>query len=246
MSPQTGLDTLHPAQTPEGIAFSLRPAGPWVRMCAFFIDSLIGGFVFVLASALLVYAANITGSWLYLLLSFVYTWFYHTLFEVFSEGMSPGKRLLGLRVVMSDGSPVEPGSSFLRNLLRFGDTFMYLHHIALLAMSLSPGFRRLGDWVAGTMVVYTEIGATPLTRTSMPWLVPFTQRMPIPPLSQEERQTLLNFARRFPVLGMDRARELASLYAPSLRSRLNDNASSCPDDAQLLLAAAAAILGMST
>ena len=244
MNTDTGLDTLHRAETPEGIAFSLSPAGPGARFCAFLIDSLIGGVVFLGIGMTLSLIAGITGSWLYLLIAFVYTWFYHTLFEVLNNGQSPGKRLLGLRVLMADGSPVEPGASFLRNLLRFGDAFMYLYHIALLAVSLSPGFRRLGDWVAGTLVVYTEVRAQPLNRTSMPWLDSYARGVRLPPLSYEERRTLLNFARRFPVLGKDRAEELASIYAPALKSRMGNRELRFPDNTSLLLSAAAELLGM--
>ena len=243
MSDSTPLDTLHSAQTPEGIAFTLRPAGPGIRFCAYFLDSLIGGTVFVILSILLVYLAEFTGSWIYLLLTFVYTWFYHTIFEIFHRGQTPGKQIMGLKVVMSDGSPVSPGASFMRNLLRFADTFMFLHLIAVIVMSISSGFRRLGDWAADTLVVYTRVTAQPLNRTAMPWLAPYKRGIRLPALSYEERQTILDFARRYPVLGKERAEELAALYVPVLRQHLPDRGIIHPGNADVLLAAASGLIG---
>lgn len=48
-------------------------------------------------------------------------WWYMVLFEVLDRGRTPGKRLLGLRVVHDDGTPIDWSSSLIRNLLRFVD-----------------------------------------------------------------------------------------------------------------------------
>ena len=205
-------DTVTSLQTPEGIEFVLHPAGLPIRACAWAIDGLIQGvllFVIVLVSGLLNWAL---GLWFLLIMVFVLDWFYHTLFEVFNRGQSPGKRIMGVLVVCGDGSPVNPGASFLRNLLRFADTFLFLYLIAFLCMLVSPGFRRLGDWVADTMVVYTAAARSPLRRPGMPWLADFPKLTPPRKLNHEEKQAILMFAHRYPLLGKARADEIAQIW----------------------------------
>jgi hypothetical protein len=162
---------------------------------------------------------ELLGFWFLLLLFFALDWFYHTAFEVLCRGQSPGKRLMGIRVIRGDGSPVNPGASFLRNLLRFADTFMFLYLIAFICMLVSPGFRRLGDWVADTLVVYTDNARSPgsftspiLRRPEMPWLADVPMAAPSRKLNYEEKQALLMFARRYPLLGKARADEIARLW----------------------------------
>jgi hypothetical protein len=173
-----------------------------------------------------VIAGSLTlGPWFFLILAFVLDWFYHTAFDVFCRGQSPGKRIMGIRVVRGDGSPVNPGASFLRNLLRFADTFLFLYLIVFLCMIVSPGFRRFGDWVADTLVVYTANARLParfsspvLTRSGMPWLDDFPMVSPSVKLSYEEKQSILMFARRYPLLGKARSDEIAGIWAAKLKA----------------------------
>jgi hypothetical protein len=124
---------------------------------------------------------------------------------------------MGLRVVHSDGSPVGQAASFLRNLLRFADTFFFLCPVALVSMVSSPGFRRLGDWVGNTLVVYAQKVKAYSGLRGSAWLERFTPIAPAAPLSYEEKQAILIFARRYPLLGEARANEIAGTYAASLR-----------------------------
>jgi len=211
-------------QTPEGIEFILYPASFFIRACAWAIDALIQGALLV---AILITAEIfmvVLGFWFSLILIFLLDWFYHTAFEVFRQGQSPGKRAMGLRVVHADGSPVNPGASFLRNLLRFADTFMFLYLIAFVCMLVSPAFKRFGDWVADTMVVYVATARSSgrfispaLRRSGMPWLANVPMVSPSRKLDYEEKQAILSFARRYPILGKARADEIAGIWAPKLR-----------------------------
>lgn len=82
-----------------------------------------------------------------LTVGFIYYW----LAEVFLGG-TVGKLALGMRVRMADGSPLGITSSFIRNLLRIIDgLFFYL--VAAFSVWFSPARQRLGDRVAGTVVV---------------------------------------------------------------------------------------------
>ncbi len=67
-------------------------------------------------------------------------------------GRTPGKRLLGVRVVAASGGPVSVGRALLRNLVLLADgAFGFLVGIALVA--LTPRWQRLGDLAAKTLVV---------------------------------------------------------------------------------------------
>ena len=218
------IDSSLGVQTPEGIEFILYPAGFPIRACAWAIDSFIQGmlmFVIIIAAGVLSW---VLGFWFSLILIFVLDWFYHTAFEVLNRGQSPGKRIMGIRVVRGDGSPVNPGASFLRNLLRFADTFMFLYLIAFVCMLVSPGFRRFGDWAADTLVVYTSHARSPgrftspvLRQAGMPWLADVPLVSPPQKLDYEEKQAILSFARRYPLLGRDRADEIAKIWTDKLR-----------------------------
>jgi uncharacterized RDD family membrane protein YckC len=218
-------------ETPEGIEFVLFPAGPLIRGCAWGIDQLIQWTLILIISITAGLLGNSGGGlWLLLILFFCIDWFYHVIWETLFRGQSPGKRIMGIRVVGSGGEPVSPGASFLRNLLRFADTFLFLYPIVLVCMSASQGFRRLGDWAGGTLVVYTNQSLAP------PRLRPASGGEPRPGLSEEkqvpaenfgtlsgtlsieEKQAILMFARRFPLLGKARADEIAAGYVAQLVS----------------------------
>ncbi|MDL2229494.1 RDD family protein [Treponema sp. OttesenSCG-928-L16] len=210
-------DTSIDVQTPEGIAFVLYPAGLLIRACAHGIDTMVQFAVAIAANVIFGTLSFYAGTWLLMIILFGVNWFYHVFCELAFKGQSLGKRIMGLRVVMSDGSPVSPSASVLRNFLRFADTFMSLNLIALLCMSISPAFRRLGDWAGDTVVVYTTYALSPTRRSKMSWISRFDYTQPSRPLSYEEKQAILMFARRYPLLGRERANEIAGSYAESLR-----------------------------
>jgi uncharacterized RDD family membrane protein YckC len=225
--PATGGDSSIGVQTPEGIEFALHPAGLPIRACAWAIDVAAQGvviFIVILISEFMaIINQSISGGWFMLILIFALNWFYYTGFEIFWRGQSLGKRFMGIRVVRSDGSPVNPGASFLRNLLRFADSFMFLYLIAAVCMLASPAFRRIGDWVADTIVVYTAAARVPgrftppaLRQSGMPWLANVPKITPSQKLGLEEKQAVLSFARRYPLLGKARADEIAALWTAKL------------------------------
>ena len=219
-----GTDSALGVQTPEGIEFVLYPAGILIRSCAWAIDCFIQGVILLGLTITAGVLGEALGIWFLFLMTFALDWFYHMAFEIFNRGQSPGKRLMGIRVVRGDGSPVNPGASFLRNLLRFADSFMFLYLIAFICMLVSPAFRRCGDWAADTMVVYTDHARSPsrftapiLRRPDMPWLAGLPMVSPPGKLDYEEKQALLMFARRYPLLGEARSDEIAGIWAGKLR-----------------------------
>jgi uncharacterized RDD family membrane protein YckC len=241
-------------QTPEGIEFILYTAGLPIRACAWAVDCLIQGTLLFIIIITIGIMREILGLWLSLVLAFVLDWFYHLAFEVFCHGQSPGKRIMGIRVVRGDGSPVNPGASFLRNLLRFADSFLFLYLIAFICMLVSPGFRRFGDWAADTLVVYTDPGRSPgrftspaLRRSAIPWLADVPMAAPSRNLDYEEKQAILSFARRYPLLGKARADEIAKIWADKLRNAAGEgalNSAAGSEDSKTVSSDSAYILGI--
>jgi uncharacterized RDD family membrane protein YckC len=228
-------DTSLGVQTPEGIEIILYPAGLLIRSCAYAIDMGIQSVLVILLTVTAGLLGQALGLWVFMILLFGVNWFYHVAFELFFKGQSPGKRILGLRVVQSGGSPIGPGASFLRNLLRFADTFMFLYLIALLLITLSPGFRRLGDWAADTLVVYTANSRSPGPDPGGRGASAAPAVTPSRVMTYAEKQAILTFARRYPLLAPARADEIAHVYVESLREK---TAAPALSDSEYLLAVA--------
>ena len=112
---------------------------------------------------------TVLGRWasalIYLLLSFA-LFAYYILFEGLNRGRTPGKILLGIRVVMDTGRPITLAAAALRNLVRAAE-YAGLLLPAALTMLLHRSNKRLGDLAAGTIVVRdhaTEWGLAPPAR----------------------------------------------------------------------------------
>jgi uncharacterized RDD family membrane protein YckC len=169
------LDTTVEIVTPENIAFRYRVAGPFRRLPAYLIDLAIRIFVVVAAGlgALVVFGsigmgAVAVGAWL--AFWFCLEWFYGGLFETFWNGQTPGKHLLGLRVVSTDGQPICGWQAILRNVLRVVDAQpFYFYQLGFWAALMNSRFQRLGDLACRTMVVVEERhGLRDVMRTGEP------------------------------------------------------------------------------
>jgi len=217
------LDNTAEVETPEHVRFRYRVAGPVRRTFAYLIDFLIRAAVLLVLG--LIVAAALGGSeavqGVLLLCAFLLEWGYFVFFETIGDGRSPGKRAMSLRVVKEGGYPIGFIDSVLRNLLRGADFLPVGYVVGLIAMASDSRFRRLGDRVAGTVVVVEERSrvAPPLTIMPAPTaaeLDGFPQR---PPLSAWERETLELFLRRADLTPARRA-ELAQMIAPALGQRI--------------------------
>jgi uncharacterized RDD family membrane protein YckC len=239
MSQQNALfDSSLKALTPEGVEFVLFPAGLPVRTLAYAIDKIIQLIIIIVTSTTISILRESMGLWLAMIINFIVNWFYHVICELAFRGQSPGKRMTGIRVVKNDGSPVDPSASFLRNLMRFADTFFFFFPIAFITIAASRGFRRIGDWAAGTLVVYTSMAKNNPRGSLSLFLEKYEPVTAARPLSYEEKQAVLNFARRYPLLGEARANEIAGIYAPCLK-----NGDSALTDAAFLLGIARKLSG---
>jgi uncharacterized RDD family membrane protein YckC len=79
--------------------------------------------------------------------------FYTLLWELFNRGQTPGKRLLGIRVVMKDGSVPTLGAYLLRWLLMPVDFYLFQFIVGVLSILLTQNRQRVGDLAAGTVVI---------------------------------------------------------------------------------------------
>ena len=147
------LDTLDHSDTPEGITLTLAVAGPLVRWLAWCVDFLVVCVLWMGAGIVFASFGDV-GEGLFLVTAFLITWFYSVFFELVRDGATPGKKSFGLQVVHDDGTPVGLQASLLRNLLRTADFLPFAFTAGLISMSLDERFRRLGDRVAGTLVVH--------------------------------------------------------------------------------------------
>src|SRR5947209_2667796 len=75
------------------------------------------------------------------------------LFEILWSGQTPGKRLVGLRVIGENGYPIRPVDAVIRNLVRGVDWLPGIYGVGVLTMLLNTRAKRLGDFASGTIVV---------------------------------------------------------------------------------------------
>lgn len=208
------IDTTRDAETPEGVVLVLRAAGPLVRSFAWLIDAIIRALFYLGLVATLPSMGNF-GVGILLLVLFFVEWFYPVLFEIFMNGATPGKAILGLRVTGDDGLPVSWFGSLTRNILRTVDFLPFLYGTGLISMLMSRNFQRLGDMAAGTLVVYTR---SLETKTNLP--VQPAVRLPAD-LDGDEQHAIVEYARRLPRMSTARADELADILKPWLGERAN-------------------------
>lgn len=164
------LDQQIDVETPEQVVFSYTIAGVGSRAAAALFDYLIC-FGLLAGLALLVsfgvrraggrLLADTSTAWviaLFIVGQFAILWGYYVLFEGLRDGQTPGKRRLGLRVVRDGGYSVTFGASAARNLVRIVDMQPgILYGVGILSVAVSRHGRRLGDMVAGTMVVREQM-----------------------------------------------------------------------------------------
>jgi uncharacterized RDD family membrane protein YckC len=153
-------------ELPEEIDLQVELANVGSRTLAILVDISLGGLVLFTVYALtMLLAHNVADDWLTrmssnaleiltLLLTFGFQWCYFNIFELMWNGQTPGKRLLHLRVIKADGSPVSGIDVLLRNLSRPIDTLGPMGLIGLLMIFVSRKAQRLGDLMARTIVIH--------------------------------------------------------------------------------------------
>jgi uncharacterized RDD family membrane protein YckC len=153
--------------TPEQIALELPLAGIGSRFLAIAIDTLIQtalyfivGVVFFLVlgfgASMISFLPHTLGPALGIFVLFAIYWGYFAIFESLWNGQTPGKRLAGIRVIKESGRPINAFEAIGRNLMRAVDVMPGIYGVGLVCMMCNRQSRRLGDFVAGTVVVHEK------------------------------------------------------------------------------------------
>ena len=166
--------------TPEGVELTVELAGRGERLSAFLIDLflLVVCIVILVIAMVALFFSGLRNGWLLsvgLIVFFFLRTFYFAIFELHWQGSTPGKRVIGLRVIDRAGGPLRPSAIVARNIMREVETFLplsllmapqvagdaYYQQLLMLAWVATfvglPFFNkdslRAGDIVGGTMVI---------------------------------------------------------------------------------------------
>jgi uncharacterized RDD family membrane protein YckC len=168
-----GSGSQAPVVTGDAVVVDLRPAGFATRMTAIAIDAIVQAVLLLgvaLVTALLMAGGIDTAMTTAVTLAFqaLILIGYPTAFETATRGRSLGKIALGLRVVGTDGSPERFRQALARGLCGFVELWMTFGVVALFSSILNHDGRRIGDFLAGTIVVQERSGPRRTTTVPMP------------------------------------------------------------------------------
>jgi uncharacterized RDD family membrane protein YckC len=151
-------------RTPENIELRYALTGAGSRAAAYFIDLMvmffaaqIGGQVLATGAAVVLRAfsadSHVWAAALASLLVFALYNGYFIFFEWLFNGQTPGKRVVHIRVIKQGGYALRFFDTLLRNLLRTIDFIPVFYGVGLVSLLFTRNSQRLGDLVAGTVVV---------------------------------------------------------------------------------------------
>jgi uncharacterized membrane protein SpoIIM required for sporulation/uncharacterized RDD family membrane protein YckC len=235
--------------TPDQIDVEFDLAGPGSRFTAYLIDLLCIVLLFVALMVVLLIGVGLghlvpfgqevpsgrqLSAWVVafiMVLFFLVQWGYFVALEWYMRGQSPGKKALGIRVIRDDGLPVALREATLRNLVRVADMLpppSYL--LGGMVMHFDRFGRRLGDMVAGTVVVrqryeveaglvsHNDWGATWLSRLEQGKSATLT--LPHGTIGAQQLALIAQFLQRRHTLSPERRRQLAERILAPLRPML--------------------------
>lgn len=241
------IDDSYDLRTPEQIDLLYDLAGLGSRFMAIAIDMLIQGAVIGALAAVFgfgaaLFALNLrdlfgrnsgavlsVGIAVAVLLIFLLTWGYFLIFELIWNGQTPGKRVVGIRVLTTRGEPVTLVHALVRNLLRPVDMLPSSYMVGAICILVTRRCQRLGDIAAGTVVVRERHAELPRT------LPPLDPALALPPhlasaFSSDDVRLARDFLLRAPYLRAARRAELGRQVAATLRARLQAAGQPVPPD----------------
>ena len=153
--------------TPEQVSLKFKIAGLGSRATANIVDWFILMLINVAVSLSLIKISKVfpdpaplpatVSSYVYatmIVLLFLLLWGYFALFEFFANGRTPGKMLVGVRVIQDNGQSLTFLASAVRNLFRIIDFLPAFFLLGIIMIFLHSQHKRIGDLAAGTLVVY--------------------------------------------------------------------------------------------
>jgi uncharacterized RDD family membrane protein YckC len=217
--------------TPEAVALEFRTANLGSRILAYLLDMVIvtlGILVGLLAVALIGQASDVVvPDWVALTMVLVLLpgWWlgYFIAFETLWRGRTPGKAALGLRVVTREGAPVRFRHAAIRALLGIVDFLIMGGFFAVVFILLTRDNQRLGDLVAGTLVLRERsalAAPAPVVFDPPPGLESYTSTLDVGGLGTEEYLAARTFLTRAPSLAPAPRSALALQLANPLAAKL--------------------------
>lgn len=202
--------------TPEAVVLEFRAAGLATRSLAKVVDQLLTGFAALIVVLIAAFAGEFSGSEVLTIVIFAVGFFVllvlaPALCETFWNGLTPGKAMLGLRVVTIDGGPIAFRHALIRAVLQLIEI---PSGIAVFVAVGNPRSQRLGDLAAGTFVI-NERAASSLTVPTHfvppPGLEGYCAQLDVSRVSSEQFLLIRNFLLRVTEL------EAGARYALALR-----------------------------
>jgi uncharacterized RDD family membrane protein YckC len=242
--------------TPEQVQLQFQTAGIGSRALAHLVDSLILGtanlilfFSIAAANRLFINSfSNGAGEYgivLVIIFAIVLNAGYFILTEAYMGGQTPGKRFTGLRVLQNNGQSATMLSVIIRNLFRLLDMLPTLYFLGGAVMMFSKRDRRIGDMVAGTIVVI-ELQRERLKRRKRIDKFLAAKQVQLPALELDafakEQLTskdwllLSSWIERLPNLTKTRAEELSVPIASHLSGKLRHSDYMTLDSSEYLIA----------
>ncbi|MPZ88975.1 MAG: hypothetical protein GEU81_13065 [Nitriliruptorales bacterium] len=217
--------------TPEAVQLEFEGASLGSRAPALLIDLLIQSAVFF---AILLAGAGLSGQigqvpeWVGVtligLLTFATVWGYPIAFETLWRGRTPGKAAMGLRVVTKEGAPVRFRHAAVRAVLTLVDLYAGFGAIGVVSILVTKRHQRLGDLVAGTLVLRertAERPPTPVQFTVPAGVEGYAATVDPGGMTSEDYATVRSFLLRADSLGAAARTRLGTLLAQRLAAKLS-------------------------
>lgn len=211
--------------TGDAVVLDLRPAGFATRMVALAFDLVLQLILLYLANQVAlrvgadldtaVMAAVVVGSMVLVVVG------YPTAFETLTRGRSLGKLVMGLRVVGTDGSPEQFRQALARGLCAAVEIWAVWGVVALISSMINRDGRRIGDFVAGTLVVEERSGRKPKEAVPMPpqlaeWAAAAEMSALTPDTVAMARQYVLRYSELTEQARRDMGERIAGLVSASV------------------------------
>ena len=221
------------SRTPESVELEFVLAGLGNRIYALVIDYLIWSSLLLVILILWIFLftqiawlqSESIRLWLtaiQLLILFGVYIGYFICFETLWRGQTPGKRYVKIRVIREDGRNVGIQQSILRSLLRPIDDLFCLGFLFIL---FSAQEKRLGDWVAGTILIQEGQAVTNQKIEISPAATDVANRIvetgKIGALTPEQFATVRKYLYRYPALAPGARRSVSDKLANQLLERID-------------------------
>lgn len=217
------MNTEHLLLSPEKTVVSYRLASLGSRIGAHVLDLFVVGVIMAFLAFIISYlaAAGSIGAQIQGLVSPIVVasgFLYFILLEGLWNGQTLGKKAAGIRVRMSDGTPVTFQAALGRNLLRMGDMLPSFYFVGLVAIFTTPRAQRFGDLVASTIVTHEKRGVARFSPAPhrLAGEHPYEQHVgDLRGMTMEEYRALRRFCDRYPELSASiQARLMEEVWRP--------------------------------